>query len=333
MILKRGDLERKLLQRKCNFSSESREGVTYQSGIAASHVYNDSQIPILVTNPECEKLSSDIVSNSKKVFCDIETTSLHGDADIIHIAAICDRSKFNKYISPSQAISTSASVVTQLTCGNVLLYQGKPVPSVDSIDGFMSFITWLESHAPCILIGHNFNKFDFPRILRAFEMSGLTQCLETTVLGTVDTYPLFKQMFSGLESYSQEHIVSVFVQEKYEAHNAMNDVLSLQKLCNVVGVFDEQLSTSSCSVKSAVRKWRYKEAGQENAVTLNCLKQYKVVSARMTDKIAQSGLRVEHLKRAVSCSGLDGLTQLPKPRVSKRTNIIVDIYNSVNSAL
>ena len=63
------------------------------------------------------------------------------------------------------------------------------------------------------------------------------ESFETTVLETVDAYQLllFKQMFPKRDSYWQEHIVCVFVQEKFVPHNAMNYVLSLQNLCNVIG--------------------------------------------------------------------------------------------------
>lgn len=75
--------------------------------------------------------------------------------------------------------------------------------------------------------------------------------------GCVDTYPLYKEVFPKLGKYSQERTVSVSVNEEYTAHNALNDVESLQNLCSVVDVENEQMCEFTCTADSAICRWKY----------------------------------------------------------------------------
>ena len=126
-----------------------------------------------------------------------------------------------------------------------MFYHGQRVKTCQLATALASFVEFMQKHEPCVLIGHNFNRFDFPRIIRAFQLCNMTDKLEKYTLGIVDTLPLFKISHPGLEKYSQEHLVSMFVKKSYSAHNALSDVQSLQTLCNVVGVTDTQMSENS----------------------------------------------------------------------------------------
>jgi len=103
-----------------------------------------------------------------RVFCDIETTSLSKKCDIVQIAAVSNSDKFSEYILPSQTIAPSASAVTGLQMqGHSLYYNGNPVHAVPIREALILFLAWLSERKPCVLIGHNFQQFDFPRIIRA----------------------------------------------------------------------------------------------------------------------------------------------------------------------
>ncbi|XP_045212980.1 uncharacterized protein LOC123563894 [Mercenaria mercenaria] len=161
----------------------------------------------------------------------------------------------------------------------------------------------------------------------------MTDHLCTNILGAVDTLPLFKKAHPGLEKYSQEHLVGLFVKQTYSAHNALSDVKSLQKLCTTVGVSNQQMSEHSCSLNSALDIFRYKKENQQNIATLVELKENKVLSKGLADRIGGSGLCLAHLKLAVQRSKLTGLSNLlcepfhGKPRVTKNTKIIEKLYN------
>ena len=81
-----------------------------------------------------------------------------------------DNNSFNKYILPSKPTSPSAFQVTGLTlCGNVMYYHETPVDAMSLHESLTLFLSCLDEMKPCILVGHKFAKFDFPRLLRAFE--------------------------------------------------------------------------------------------------------------------------------------------------------------------
>lgn len=62
---------------------ELREGTSYQSGIAMSNVGDITEIPAATTSPSSCKVSHEDMS--VKVFCDVETTSLHKNCDIMQL--------------------------------------------------------------------------------------------------------------------------------------------------------------------------------------------------------------------------------------------------------
>ncbi|XP_045212965.2 uncharacterized protein LOC123563893 [Mercenaria mercenaria] len=236
-------MERKLQQRYDNLTKAAFEGTTYQCGVTMTHVSVITEIPFPKVMPTMNKIETNFFSSANKIYCDIETTSLHKDEDILQIAATSETESCDLYILPSKSISPASSDITGLTViGKNMFYRGRKVDTHSLKDAILLFVKFLESHQPCVLIGHNFHTFDFPRIIRAFELTSMTDHLCKNTLGAVDTLPLFKKAHPGLEKYSQEHLVGLFVKQTYSAHNALSDVKSLQKLYTTVGVSNQQMS-------------------------------------------------------------------------------------------
>ena len=89
--------------------------------------------------------------------------------------AVRGEDKFNQYIMPSKSIVPSVSAVTGLSSNrHVLLYNCKPVATLPLKEALQVFLAWPEKHVYCVLIGHNFKRFDFSRIVREFEIVSLT---------------------------------------------------------------------------------------------------------------------------------------------------------------
>lgn len=220
---KRRKLERKLQQKFDNSTQAVREGPTYESGVSLVHVSDVSEIPVSKPVPVIDTIEN--LLNVNKIYCDIETSSLHKDADILQIAATSVTDSFDVYILPSKQISPTASEITGLSViGNSMFYKGQRVETLMLKDALILYVKYLKKHQPCVLIGHNFHRFDFPRIIRAFEVIHMTSDLLKCTLGTIDTLPLFRNIHPGLEKYSQEHLVDLFVKVSYSAHNALSDV-------------------------------------------------------------------------------------------------------------
>ncbi|KAL5019190.1 hypothetical protein ScPMuIL_004912 [Solemya velum] len=151
---KKRRLELKFQKRNATRAKEVREGITYKTAIATTHHSDTQEIPDAIFPPAiicvCESMY-------QKVFFDTETTSLHQDADIVQISAVCDTDTFDQYIASTKPVAPGASAVTRLTSqGGVLFYHGTPVNTLPMQAAKQNFIGWLDERAPVILIGHNF---------------------------------------------------------------------------------------------------------------------------------------------------------------------------------
>ncbi|XP_060598062.1 uncharacterized protein LOC132751871 [Ruditapes philippinarum] len=228
LTFKKRKIEKKMNKSKQNAQKELREGVTYQSSIdlIGNNETDIIEIPKPISAPEQRKIETN--TDCSHVYCDIETTSLYKSCDITQIAAVSGKDNFNQYILPTQPITLGATQVTGLTVvNNMLCYKGKPVHAVSLRTALEQFLVWLEKRNPCVLIGHNFRIFDFPRLVRSFELYNLLTSFQNCVIGFVDTLPLCKEQFPGLDKYSQEYRVKNLMNAQYSAHNAFEDVCSL----------------------------------------------------------------------------------------------------------
>lgn len=338
LTFKKRKLERKLNKSVLNAQKELREGVTYKSSVGLS-IHSNSQvteIPAPTLPPDV--ITLEIPDNCTHIYCDLETTSLSKTCDIVQIAAISANDVFNQYILPSQPIAPGAACVTGLALhGNVLFYHGNPVRTLPLRESLNLFLAWLDERKPCLLIGHNFRTFDFPRLLRAFDKCHLLTSLQNCVVGIVDTLPLFRKQFPDLDKYTQEHLIKHVLDIDYAAHNAEEDVRSLHKLVTFSNVSTKTLSNNSVTFNSALDIYKFDIISHENLETFDVLLEQKVVSKQMLLKMAKSNLRFEHLKLAVERGEQEGLSKLMsekvngKPRVTSTRRIIEKLYEFITA--
>lgn len=317
-------------------TKELQEGVTYKSGVDLVNISDSTEIPYPSEVPV--KVTLEDVTNYKKIYCDIETTSLSKTCDIIQLAAVCEHDSFNTYIMPSKPISDGASQVTGLSChGNVLFYNGSPVHTVALKESLSLFLAWLQDRQPCILIGHNLIKFDLPRILHAYDISKLLFNFQNSIAAVIDTLPLFQELHPELDKHNQEFLIHHFVKEGYGAHNALEDVKSLQTLVTATNITDELLCKHSLTVNSAIDFYLFDKKTDGYIDSMTCLIKGKILTAAMCKKVARSGLGLCHLKLAVSRGGLDGLYSVlsekvnGKPRVTAVKRIASQLFEFLNA--
>lgn len=318
---KKKKIIRKLQKHKSTCAKELREGTTYKSAVATVPVPNAdvTEIPSTTLSPTVEPVGEYVY---QKVFCDIETTSLQKDADIVQISAVCGTDIFDQYVTPTRSVAPAATAVTGLSSqGGVLFHNGTPVSSLPLQGAMQNFLGWLDDRAPVILIGHNFKTFDFPRILRAVDLVKLKTPFQERVVGGVDTLPIFRAIYPEQKSFKQEELVSAILHENYEAHNAIADVKSLQKLFNASVIDDALFLRNSFSTGWGFDMLCFKTQAAKNVDTLQSLVDRKVLSKGMAEKVGSSGLQLCHLQLAFTRGGLHGIESL----LSEKTNTKVRV--------
>ncbi|PFX13911.1 TNF receptor-associated factor 4 [Stylophora pistillata] len=156
------------------------------------------------------------------------------DAEILQIAATDGNDEFSIYIKPRNVLSPEASAVNKLTFQRaILFYDGKPITDAVAIDvALKTFIEWLKSRMPCILVAHNCKSFDARFLVQAAEKNGVMDDLVKTVSGFTDPLSAFRELLPERKSQSQENLVQGLLGKSYEAHNALADVQTLYQLVN-----------------------------------------------------------------------------------------------------
>ncbi|KAL4240386.1 hypothetical protein ACF0H5_001176 [Mactra antiquata] len=199
-------------------------------------------------------------------------------------------------------------------------------------DVLKSFIKWMEKVGKVVFIGHNFKNFDFPRLLLAFRSVGLEAKLKEVCVGGIDSLPMFKKIRPDMEKYSQEHIFEKLTKEKYCAHNALEDVKSLEKFFNFYSPSPDVYLKFSFTTEWGFENLIHQEKTALNAEILDCLVSGQVMSRQMVNKMASSGLRFEHLLSVFHSNGKLGLVELlgerngDKPRVTSCKKVIDSLY-------
>ncbi|KAF4081493.1 hypothetical protein AMELA_G00161910 [Ameiurus melas] len=162
-----------------------------------------------------------------------KSTSNTSECDIVQLSAISGERSFNVYILPRCPIDHGASRVTGLTIhSRKLLLHGQPMQTVPLREALTSFISFLKTFSRPVLVGHNCKRFDRPILLRIMTEFNLLKEFQDVVSAYLDTLLLSREMFM-LQKYSQQFLVQYFLQKSYRAHDATEDVRTLQELFRV----------------------------------------------------------------------------------------------------
>lgn len=187
---------------------------------------------------------------------DTETTTIGKSAEIIQITVMSSDKQFcfSEYITPTTAISQSASKVHGLTSkvvnGNtVMCKDGKEVlsfPLEESLTRLLNFIETTRNHCKnetgkpviSVMIGHNSSLFDTPTLLRSAGTDFVAKLTSLDVL-FADSLLLFKKLRSQDHPSSKiigpckgnklTTLYSHIFDETFNAHDATEDVKALNK--------------------------------------------------------------------------------------------------------
>ena len=218
---------------------------------------------------------------------------------------------FDKYVLPESNFSAAASKVTGLTKkGKYLFSCGKLVPSIHIKEGLELFSEWLSSlNDKIILLGHNIKVFDIKHLWRHIKENDLGSHFDT-VVGYVDTLPLFKHIFPEESSYCQRHLYQKIVGGDFHAHNSLEDVKALATMLRLANVDEKMLRNFSMTSSWVEKYYNFHSEKKRNIDSFQELLQNRVMSKGMIEKTASSGLNYEHLKVVFVRNGEEGLRSL-----------------------
>ncbi|KAJ8676959.1 hypothetical protein QAD02_012746 [Eretmocerus hayati] len=281
-------------ERSCrDISTVKREGISYQSGsgyLNTSNLIDEVMLPGNVALSECFI-----------VVYDTETTGFHATDPIVQLAGVCGGKSFSAYITPTKEMSPQASEVTGIT-------------------------TW------------NGEMFDAPRVIKLAEDVGLLKELEIFVKGFCDSKAVFHSLLPDRakskpkKSFKQPDLVSEYLDpcDVLEAHDALNDVIMLEKLLRkLCGEGDTTpILNHTVSFEDTVN-WKKKLA-----IAKQCKSSLAEIdiSEHMKKKISNAGINMEILQEAYKGGGYEGLQILlgenigGKPRVTTTKKIINKVF-------
>ncbi|MBN3307851.1 PML protein, partial [Amia calva] len=239
------------------------------------------------------------------VFFDLETTGLGTMCDIIQLSAVSGDHTFNVYMVPRQPIQRGASVITGFRVRRQQLYlHNRSLPTNTLREALTSFLAFLHMFHKPLLAGHNIRRFDCPVLLRALDEVHLRGEFKHTISGFLDTLLLARELLkdTSIQSFRQENLVKMILGTSYQAHNALEDVKALQRLCCAWMPTSEQ-----------VLRHTFTLAQMEAQASLLPLVQGKAISKPTASKLASWGVTLEKLKEAQRQCPPDGLKQLLEP--------------------
>ncbi|XP_076104042.1 protein PML-like [Mytilus galloprovincialis] len=246
-----------------------------------------------------------------EIFFDIEATGLSRSSHITQLAAKSAAESFSRFVLPQHQITPKAAEITGLTFENgQLLSNGNVLPAVHIKKCLNDFISFLEKTKNNVLIGHNVQTYDCVLLYTSLQKCNLLDKFKSTVIGFIDTLPLFKLSHPGLNSYSQTNLFETFMSKSYEAHRADEDVDALCTLVNKkieLNVHFEKVYIPECVISD---KFNSIKELHKNLPSLKLLIDRKILSLGMARIIASSGLCLEHLKLAFSRNGCKGIKDL-----------------------
>ena len=147
-----------------------------------------------------------------------------------------------------------------------------------------------------------------PVLLREAKKYQMSDELANYVSGFMDTLPAFRENFPGQASYSQTALYTHFVRQNYDAHDALEDVRSLQRLIQAALIPFTTLQSHTYSFESATEYVDFLDIKRRLLATLT--PHMSCLSKTMLDKIAASGLTYQHLHLAFQRGGSEGLRNL-----------------------
>lgn len=309
---------------------------------------------------ETQHLSELTVSNQDGYLLlvfDVETTGLDRNSELLQISCIshdCSRN-FSTYLLPEKrTIADSATKVHGISVQyrngtKVLVKGGVGLTAVSQTQGLTDFCRFLQQHKESrrlVLVAHNGNRFDFPILLNALNRSSLLDEFLSSQIMLLDSLKVvsmeMKKKSSPLKSCKSKSLSDLYeflLHEKFEAHDAQEDVAALARILfrSPLKLSVERLVEDSVSGVEFVQGMQSVLEAKSRKSTL----QRMAISEGMKDKIGKAGLdltTMEEIYKKGGARGLLAILALPgtykqmgrknfKPRVTKNVKVLTKVIN------
>ncbi|CAC5417983.1 unnamed protein product [Mytilus coruscus] len=311
-------------------TKEVREGVTYSSGIGLEgHPSDDiEEIPSPSLQPAYKMI--EWTTKVNQIFFDIEATGLARNSHITQISATSDKGSINTYVLPKKPITPKAQEITGIKVeGSKMFCNDKEVKSVSIKEALELFLQFLSRNKENVIIGHNIKSYDIPVLFCALNNCSIMNEFSCSIVGFLDTLQLFKSLLPGLTSYSQSNLYNTVLNETYDGHDSMEDVVALSRLFHHLAPSTEARQLSSFSFDSALRRYDHNQKTKLLLPTLTPLTEKKIITPRTANVIAASGMSFPHLRLSYARDGRQGIEDVLKEedvngkvRVTKSKKIV-----------
>ncbi|XP_037804851.1 uncharacterized protein LOC119599169 [Penaeus monodon] len=257
---------------------------------------------------------------------------------IIQIAGVRGDSSYSAYVIPDIPIGVRATAVTGISLNKGLLWHhGRVVeaqPIRNALKGFFEFL----GPGRVLLVGHNAKTFDSRVLITTATNTGMINVLKMQTLGFLDTLPLFRKLYPRRKTHTLGDLHKSLIGEKFAAHNASADTRALQRLVEKVSPDLKTMEAYTFDVEYVEAALAYLYMKKENMETLYPLENVNV-KVSMLEKIAASGLKMEHLQAAYKSDRENGIRelfaqQLPdgKARVTRVKRIVDNVISFFENA-
>lgn len=218
-------------------------------------------------------------------------------------------SEFSTYVTPKLPISEGAQQTTgiRMADNNVMYVSGTIVETVNIQCAVENFIKWLKKYNSVVLVAHNGRRFDFSVLVAAVSNVNKLEDFLASVVGCLDTLPLFRKTYSDRSSYKQGDLVQDILGIQYNAHDALEDVRALVKLFQHCCALVNDLLKFTFSLNAVYHQCLSSKEKAKNLPSLSCLIASSVCKLPTAENIASSGLNLEHLRKIFIRDGEDGL--------------------------
>ncbi|XP_066600064.1 uncharacterized protein [Prorops nasuta] len=346
-----GKIRRRFLKTKKsskNSSVQRNEGLSYQSDIGLTGILDIpiDNVELSFSGPANNEIE---IKQLVIVYFDLETTGLSTSDQIVQIAAYDGNTTFNIYSLPTVPIKPKATEKTGLTTKKGQLFlRGNKLDTVSKEAAIRSFLKYLEEiqirHSilePCriLLVGHNVLSFDAVKIKSIAHQFGLYEKFSDLVYGYTDTLRLIKKKIPKPNgermSYSEENLVKKYLpQENIQSlHDALQDILVLQKLLHTLGITEDQIKKECTSIRKIESDKMKKLIVEQNKASLQFLKNN--MKPRMITKMAKEGINKKILIDAYRKDSINEIKVLLSMSVNCKIRVTssTDIINIINDRI
>ena len=267
---------------------------------------------------------------------DIKTTGLSKEVEIVQLSCVklTGEHTFSSYVLPDSSIDRSASKVTGLTVGyssglRSLCKDGKTVRAETLSTMLSNFGEFLKSSSsdphdqPLLLIAHNGNSFDAPRlVINKIVTHDKKSSFDNVYFG--DSLPALQKVLNKKSNLKLVDIYKECVKNTFQPHDAQEDCKALKAVINYYGQpLMTRIREGATPFSFYLEKRKYEAAISTNKTSYTG--KLHVVSKATVEKLSKLGIAYGLLEEINEKCGKEALIAFFTSKSRGRTRITSNI--------